>query len=111
MNEEGRKTYGFGRVSSRFAPSPYSPLHAPSQWAGDRPSAPAAARPRRSRLGRIVAVVVVIALAGVAVGVLWYARPAAAPAASRTEAPAVRALEDPPKHPAMAGGRFQRQGG
>jgi hypothetical protein len=64
------RTYGFGRVSADVKPSPYSPLHRPSQMPGALPAVPATPRARSLRLRRRVlialAIVVVGALGGIA---------------------------------------------
>jgi hypothetical protein len=86
-SESARKTYGFGRVSPRLAPSPYSPLHMPSQIPGSRPAVPVP-RARRSGVGRVVAVGLVIALVGVVTGTFKLTGSAPAPVAAPPHAPA-----------------------
>jgi hypothetical protein len=88
------KTYGYGRVSPRLSPSPYSPLHAPSQLPGSTPP-PARPQPsRRSRWLRVVVVGVVVVLAGVAVGAFHLSGRVAVPGASRPQTAAPIAPPD-----------------
>lgn len=93
MNEAGGRTYGYGRVS-RIAPSPYSPLHVPSQLPGAAPALPHPSRPRRSRVVRLVLLAVVVALVGLAAGALHFRAPVAVPEATRPHPAGRPALSD-----------------
>jgi hypothetical protein len=98
MDGADGRTYGYGRVSPRLSPSPYSPLHAPSQLPGSTPTpaSPLARRQatRRSRWLRVVVVGVVVVLAGVAVGAFHLSGRVAAPVASRPQTAAPIAHPD-----------------
>jgi hypothetical protein len=67
----GARTYGFGRVSPAVKPSPYSPLHRPSEIPGSPAALPDAARrsrrpgPRRRVVAVLLALAVVVALTGI----------------------------------------------
>jgi hypothetical protein len=67
MGESIGRTYGYGRVSTRLEPSPYSPLHRPSQMPGSAPATlPAGAvRRRGGRVATLAVVVVVAVFAGI----------------------------------------------
>ena len=62
MGESIGRTYGYGRVSTRLEPSPYSPLHRPSQMPGSAPVPvrTAAARRRGGRIATLALVVVAV---------------------------------------------------
>jgi len=95
MGAADGKTYGYGRVSPRLSPSPYSPLHAPSQLPGSTPPPLTQPQPsRRSRWLRVVVVGVVVALVGVAVGAFHLFGRVAAPGASRPQTAAPVAHPD-----------------
>jgi hypothetical protein len=57
MGESIGRTYGYGRVSTRLEPSPYSPLHRPSQMPGSAPATLPAGAVRR-RGGRVATLAV-----------------------------------------------------
>lgn len=83
------KTYGFGRVSPRVEPSPYSPLHMPSRIPGSHVDAVSRPRRRPRKLASIVALVVLLVIIATLAGVFtWGGRtPPSAPAARPHVAP------------------------
>jgi hypothetical protein len=90
MPQATGKTYGFGRVSPKSRPSPYTPVHLPTLAPGIAPAndaAAPAARARRRRIAGVLAVVVVAAASALAAaGFLRAATRASADAAPRAGA-------------------------
>jgi hypothetical protein len=83
------RTYGFGRVSPTVTPSPYSPLHRPSEIPGSSPAV--RDKPRRASRGRrLVAAIVLglLAIASVSGVVVVLGRAPAAPVAAKPAATA-----------------------
>jgi hypothetical protein len=69
MPQATGKTYGFGRVSPKSRPSPYTPVHLPTLASGIAPANDAvapAARARRRRIAGVLTVVVVAAASALA---------------------------------------------
>jgi len=69
MPQATGKTYGFGRVSPKSRPSPYTPVHLPTVAPGIAPAndaAAPAARARRRRIAGVLTVVVVAAASALA---------------------------------------------
>jgi hypothetical protein len=70
MPQATGKTYGFGRVSPKSRPSPYTPVHLPTLAPGIAPAndaaAPAARARRRRRIAGVLTVVVVAAASALA---------------------------------------------
>jgi hypothetical protein len=63
------KTYGYGRVSPKSRPSPYTPVHLPSVAPGVTPAGDASSQParaRRRRLAGMLAIAVVVAASALA---------------------------------------------
>ena len=69
MPQATGKTYGYGRVSPKSRPSPYTPVHLPSVAPGITPTAdatPPPARARRRRLAGMLTIAVVVAASALA---------------------------------------------
>ena len=97
MPQETGTTYGFGRVSPRTRPSPYTPVHlatgSPAHGMAAEATRPAARVRRRRWLGVVALALVVAASALTAAGFLRASARATAEAA-RAPAPVLLAEDD-----------------